>query len=136
MTTLTIGLAQTQQTDNFDANAKTIFRFLKQAVQSGIQIVCFPETQTVGYRADIVADDAPVPVDNLNSLHEEIAEYCGRAQIACVLGTETPLESDPHGGKPYNSAIVISETGTILGTHHKTRLTSLDAVAYTVRSKY
>ncbi|MCE9531806.1 MAG: carbon-nitrogen hydrolase family protein, partial [Planctomycetes bacterium] len=33
-------------------------------------------------------------------------------------------------GKPYNSALVISPEGEILGVHHKTKLTPLDAVAY------
>ena len=51
--------------------------------------------------------------------------------MACILGTETPLESNPHHGKPYNSALVISEAGRVLGVHHKTRLTPLDALAYT-----
>jgi len=130
MAMLKIGLAQTRQTSDFDINAETIFRFLDLAAQSGVQIVCFPETQTVGYRADITAADAPVPVEKLDELHKVIADSCGRLGIACVLGTEVPQESDPHGAKPYNSTIVISEKGTILGTHHKTRLTPLDAVAY------
>ena len=46
--------------------------------------------------------------------------------MACVLGTETPTE-----GLPHNSAIVISPEGEILGVHHKTRLTPMDAIAYT-----
>ncbi len=130
MATLKIGLAQTRQTDDFDANTETILRFLRQAAQSGVQIVCFPETQTVGYRADITPADAPVPVEKLRVLHSEIAAMCGQLGIACILGTEIPLESNPDSGKPYNSTIIISEKGTILGTHHKTRLTPLDAVAY------
>src|SRR5262245_21709278 len=48
--------------------------------------------------------------------------------MACVLGTETPHEAA--GRKPYNSALVINEKGRMLGVHHKTRLTPLDAIAY------
>lgn len=51
--------------------------------------------------------------------------------MACVLGTETPLAADPERGKPYNSALVIAEDGRILGAHHKTKLTPLDALVYT-----
>ncbi len=51
--------------------------------------------------------------------------------MGCVLGTETPLASAPITGKPYNTALVISPDGAILGAHHKTRLTPLDAVYYT-----
>ena len=131
MNTLRIGLAQVRQTDRIDDNAKTIFRFLEQAADERVQIVCFPETQTRGYRADITSAGAPVLVRELSDLHQRVAERCGDLRLACVLGTEIPLESDPERGKPYNSVIVISETGEILGTHHKTRLTPLDAMAYT-----
>lgn len=130
MNTLRIGLAQVRQTDSFKENAQTIFSFLDQAHGAGVQLVCFPEAQTAGYRADITRADAPVPVEQLTELHQRVAARCRELGLACVLGTEIPLESDPENGKPYNSVVVVSETGKILGTHHKTRLTPLDAVAY------
>ena len=130
MSLMTIGLAQCGQTADFDANARTIFRFLDEAHRAGVQIVCFPETQTVGYRVDIATPDTPVEPERLADLHERIARRCGELQMACILGTETPLESDPRRGKPYNSALVISPEGEILGVHHKTKLTPLDAIAY------
>jgi ribosomal-protein-alanine N-acetyltransferase len=129
MSQLKIGLAQCRQTGDVNANAQTIFRFLDEAGRAGVQIVCFPETQTVGYRVDISTPDAPVEPARLAELHERVARRCGELGMACILGTETPLESDPRG-KPYNSALVISPAGEILGVHHKTRLTPLDAVAY------
>ena len=130
MQTLRIGLAQCRQVDDFDANAATIFRFIDEAAEAGVQILCFPEAQTVGYRVDIVAADAPVPVAKLHDLHDRVARRCGELKMACILGTEIPHESDPHKNKPYNSTLIISESGEILGTHHKARLTPLDAVAY------
>lgn len=129
MTTLRIALAQCRQTDDFDTNACTIFRFLEEAAAQRAQIVCFPETQTVGYRVDIARPDTPVEPQRLDDLHCRIARRCGELKIACVLGTETPLESNP-AGKPYNSALVIAPNGDILGVHHKNRLTPLDAIAY------
>jgi len=126
MNILRIGLAQVRQSDDFDDNAKSIFRFLEDAAQQKVQILCFPETQTVGYRVDVVAPDAPVPADRLEELHARVARRCGELGMACVLGTETPTE-----GLPHNSAIVISPEGEILGVHHKTRLTPMDAIAYT-----
>ncbi len=128
---LRLGLAQTSQVGDFDRNAATILRFIDDAAAQGVQLLCFPETQTVGYRVDIANIDDPVPVAKLNELHREVARRCGQAKMACVLGTEIPLESDPQGGKPYNAALVVDETGRILGAHKKTRLTPLDAVAYT-----
>ncbi len=130
MPTIRIALAQTRQSPNFDDNAATIFRFVEQAGAAGVQILCFPETQTVGYRVDITPTDAPVEPERLRDLHARVAKRCGELGMACILGTETPLESNPKGGKPYNSALVISPEGKIMGVHHKTKLTPLDAVAY------
>lgn len=126
MKMLRVALAQCRQTADFEANAATIFRFLDEAARAGTQIVCFPETQTVGYRVDIATPDAPVKPKRLRELHENIASRCGELGLACILGTETPIAN----AKPYNSALVISERGEILGVHHKTKLTPLDAIAY------
>jgi predicted amidohydrolase len=65
-----------------------------------------------------------------------VAKRCGELKMACILGTETPLESNPLKGKPYNSALTISPEGKILGVHHKTKLTPLDAVAYSAGSGF
>src|SRR5690242_13605705 len=126
MPTLTIGLAQCSQTADFDANARTIFRFLEEAAARGVRILCFPETQTVGYLVDIATPDLVVPPARLEDLHRRVARRCGELGLGCILGTETPRAE----GKPYNSALVVSETGRVLGVHHKTRLTPLDAIAY------
>lgn len=129
MNKITIGLAQSRQTSDRGDNEKAIFQFLDKSASREVQILCFPETQTVGYRADITAADAPVPIGALTDLHGRVARPCGELGIACLLGTETP-HGDPTQNKPYNSVLVISETGQMLGAHHKTKLTPLDAVAY------
>jgi predicted amidohydrolase len=126
MPRLTIGLAQCRQTADLGTNARTVFRFLDEAAARGVQVVCFPETQTVGYRVDIATPDLVVPPGQLEDLHQRVARRCGELGLGCILGTETPRA----GGKPFNSALVVSQTGRILGAHHKTRLTPLDAVAY------
>lgn len=132
MTTLRIGLAQCRQTGDFERNAHTIFRFLDEAGQAGVQILCFPETQTVGYRVDVATPETVVNPDRLASLHTEVARRCRELNMACILGTETPVP----GGRPYNSALVIDEAGRFVCVHHKTRLTPLDAVAYSPGSTF
>jgi predicted amidohydrolase len=132
MHSLRIALAQCRQTAVPEENKKAIFRFLDQAAQAGAQIVCFPETQTVGYRVDISTPDFRVEPAWLEDLHQGIARRCGQLGLACVLGTETPRA----GEKPYNSALVIDNRGSILGVHHKTRLTPLDALAYSAGSGF
>ena len=131
MNEIRIGLAQVVQTCEIDTNVETVMGSLRDAANAEVQIVCFPETQIPGYRVDICPAGTPVEPDKLNDAHEAIAKRCDQLGIACILGTETPLPDDPINGKPYNSAMVISPTGEIMGVHHKTRLTPLDAVNYT-----
>ena len=135
MTTLRIGLAQTRQTNDLATNAQTILKYLDQAAAQEVQIVCFPEAQTVGYRVDIASPETPSPVAALESLHAEVAARCAQAGMACILGTETPVPGDPTA-RPYNSALVIDEGGNTVAVHHKTRLTPLDALAYTAGSAF
>lgn len=128
MTTIRLGLAQTRQSADRQDNRAAILAALEEAAAEGVQILCFPETQTVGYRVDIATPDTEVPDGWLDDLHGEVADHCRRAGMACVLGTETPA-SQP-GGKPFNTALVIGPDGQVRGRHHKTILTPLDAVAY------
>jgi len=132
MNLLRIALAQCPQSADLQQNEKVVFEYMEEAARENTQILCFPETQTVGYRVDVAtpAPETPVPVEWLNELHERVARRCGELGMACILGTEIPNEEDPIGAKPYNSVVVADQNGKILGTHHKTKLTPLDAVAY------
>ncbi|QDU25453.1 (R)-stereoselective amidase [Anatilimnocola aggregata] len=136
MTNIRIGLAQVKQSADIDENEAKILQFIQLAADLGVQIVCFPETQTVGYRVDISTPDTPIQPQRLAELHERVAQLCRERSIACILGTETPIPSNPTGGKPYNSALVFSPAGEILGVHHKNKLTPLDAVAYSPGSTF
>lgn len=128
MNTIRLGLAQCRQTASLDDNERTIFEFLERAAGAGVELLCFPETQTVGYRVDIASPTTAVSAGRLQDLHGRVSERCKELGIACVLGTETPSRH----GKPYNSALVVSSDGKTLGLHHKTKLTPLDAVAYQI----
>lgn len=79
---LRIALAQCRQVNDFESNARTIFRFLDEAADAQARIVCFPETQTVGYRVDIARPDTPVEPQRLADLHGRIAERCGELSLA------------------------------------------------------
>jgi len=136
MNSLRIALAQCRQTADMDRNEATVLRFLDEAAAAGARIVCFPETQTVGYRVDISTPDTPVEPERLDAFHAAVSKRCAKHGLACILGTETPLETDPLRGKPYNTAIVFDADGAILGRHHKNRLTPLDAIAYSPGSTF
>lgn len=126
MTMLRIGLAQMRQSDSIERNGEAILRVMDEAAAKGVRILCFPEGQTAGYRVDIRHADAPVETAKLEALHARVARRCGELGMACILGTETPVA----GAKPHNSALVIAADGRVLGAHHKTKLTPMDALAY------
>ena len=126
MALLRIALAQTRQTSDREDNRRAILDAIDRAASRNVRILCFPETQTIGYRVDIASADAPVPDGWLDEVHGEVAARCAKHGIACILGTETASD----GGRPYNTALVIDEQGNFLGMHHKTMLTPLDAMAY------
>ena len=134
MKTLRIALAQCRQSGDFETNARTIHRFLDQAGEAGVQILCFPETQTVGYRVDIATPETVLRTEKLDELHAEVARKCSEFGMACILGTETPSKNP--GERPYNTALAIDEFGRVRARHHKTKLTPLDAVAYSPGSTF
>jgi predicted amidohydrolase len=130
MNELRIALAQCRQTAAMENNIEIILSYIEKASEEAVKIICFPEAQLVGYRGSIIPSSTPVFPDKIDQAHRIIADFCGQKGIGCILGTEIPLQTDPFHGKPYNSAIVISPTGNIIGFHHKTKLTPEDQKNY------
>lgn len=128
LTPLRITLAQCQQTADFDTNTRTIVRCLDDAAKPQAQIVCFPETQTVGDRLDFAQPDTPVEPSRLDDLPHRVARSCRDWNLEFLLRTETPHGSQP-AGKPDDSALAIIPNGGILVAHHKNWLTPLNAIA-------
>ena len=107
MTQLRIALAQTRQTVDRQDNRRAIMEAIDSAGAQDVQILCFPETQTFGYRVDLASAQDPVVIDWLDEVHAEVAARCAQLGMACILGTEVKSV----GGKPYNSALMIGENG-------------------------
>ena len=126
MADIRMGVAQVRQTADIDVNFSKIMEYLDRAGGEGVDILCFPEAQLPGYRVDITPSDAPVQAERLERYTRMISERCGQLNMACILGSETPVAE----GKPLNSAVIIDERGRVVGRHSKTILTPLDAKAY------
>ena len=73
---LKIALAQIEQTNDLNRNGQKIRQYLDLAARARVQIICFPETQTAGYRVDITRSDVPVQVGQLAALHDAVAASC------------------------------------------------------------
>jgi len=124
--TLRIGVAQVPQTSTIQTNCDKALEYIEKASGCGVELLCFPETHLSGYRAGILTPDAPCDEDGLKFATELISAKCAEYSIGIILGTETP---NP-GGKPFNSALVLDQTGETLALHHKSRLTPVDAKGY------
>jgi hypothetical protein len=73
---------------------------VEDAARQRVQVLCFPETQTVGYRVDISTPDRPVPVEWLAELEGRLATAVRGPRHGVRPRTETPLESDPTAASP------------------------------------
>lgn len=126
MKQLRIGVAQVAQCGDIGTNLKKAREYIDFAAVQGVDLLCFPETHLAGYRVGVIEPNALCLAEPLARALNEIQEECRRTGLAVCIGTETPNPD----GKPYNSAVVIDRDGTVLATHHKSRLTPRDALGY------
>jgi predicted amidohydrolase len=131
VSTIRIGVAQIPPTPVISRNLGKTLDYLDKAAEQGVEILCLPETHLAGYRVGVLDPDAPCDQDGLREATEQIAARCRDLCVGIILGTETP---NP-GGKPYNSAAIIDQTGETIAVHHKSRLTPKDALAYAPGSR-
>ena len=126
MNTIHIGIAQVPQTDVIQKNLDKVLDYMEKAYDQGVEFLCFPETHLPGYRVGILATGSPCDADGLKRATDAIRAKCAECSMGVIVGTETPNPC----GKPYNSALVLDETGETLALHHKSKLTPADAKAY------
>ncbi len=125
-TTLRVAAAQAPPSCRLTENLATVLGYLERAAEKEVDLICFPETHLAGYRVGILETDAPCDELGLAQALETIAARCAELRIGAIVGTETP---NP-GARPFNSAVVINDDGSVLTTHHKSRLTPKDALGY------
>ncbi|MFN0171207.1 MAG: carbon-nitrogen hydrolase family protein [Bryobacteraceae bacterium] len=126
-TTIRVAAAQLPPSCRLSENLSTVLTYLGKAAAEGVELLCFPETHLTGYRVGMLETDAPCDDAGLARAIECISATCAQLRIGAIVGTETPN----FGAKPFNSAVAINADGVILATHHKSRLTPKDALAYT-----
>jgi len=109
-----------------ETNLGTALTYMELARAGGVELLCFPEAHLPGYRVGVLPPDAPCDGDGLSGALERIQAECDRLSMGVITGTETPAD----GGKPFNSAAVIDDTGALIALHHKSKLTPGDALGY------
>ena len=126
MSTLRIGVAQVPQTTELARNLDKVLEFMERAAGEGVNLLCFPETHLPGYRVGLLTPEVRCEEEALEAALQRIGKRCRELSLGVIVGTETPNAS----AKPFNSAVVLDQDGRRLAVHHKSRITPLDAKAY------
>ena len=131
MSGLRIGVAQVPQTKELARNLDKVLEFMDRASDEGVDLLCFPETHLPGYRVGLLTPDSPCEVEALEAALDRIGERCRELSLGVIVGTETPNAPE----KPFNSALVLDQQGQRVAVHHKSRITPMDAKAYSCGSR-
>lgn len=111
---LRVAAVQMRSTRDLDANLKQTRSWLQKCAAQGVQVAVFPECSLTGYFADVAQQ---VTAEQLAAAEQKVAAACREFKIAAIVGS--PWRD---GGKLFNSALVITETGRVLERYHKVQL--------------
>ena len=123
-TRLRIGLAAAANAPSIAERLGTIERFLREAAEQDVAIVCFPETYIPGLRGQ----DFPVPPPDQARQQAALHEVCDSARrhgVAVVIGMEWQTELGLH-----NVAFVTARDGTVDGYQAKNQIPLEEAPHY------
>jgi len=122
--TLRIGLAAARNAATYDERLQIVHRFLEDAADQDVAIVCFPEAYLPGLRGM----DFKVPEHNQKRQEaalEEIRAAAVRLHVAVVIGLEWETSIGLH-----NAAAVISRDGGVEGIQVKNQIPLEEAPYY------
>lgn len=130
---LRIATCQFPVSGNISGNAKFIRRFMRKAADDDAHLVHFPETALPGYGR---SDFTPSSTDNWLELEDytnEIVKLAGALNLWVALGSCRRVAGSK---KPANCIYIISNTGQIVGTYNKQKLTPSETAWYTPGSGF
>jgi len=102
--------------ETVERNLKEIVRLLEKAALDQPDIVCFPEcSPMLGLSSKEIAEAAEEIPGKIFRTMAALAKRYG-IYVVCPM-------TEKHGGRVYNSAVLIDRDGTFLGSYHKIHLT-------------
>jgi len=109
MDVLRVGVAQIPQTNDIETNRDKIIEYLHLSGNKGVDVLCFPEAQTQGYRVDIVEYDVPVGDITLHLVFIETKSDENPVMTVTYLSSNNTqiIEKGWIAGMTYNSYTVL-----------------------------
>ncbi|GAH71486.1 unnamed protein product, partial [marine sediment metagenome] len=108
-----------------EENIAKIAEYMRQTHEVGAKIIAFPEGSITGYMVTIEQSKKlisklaePISGPTLS----KVADYAKRYNLYTVVGFIEKADVE----KPYNSLVLISPDGEVIGVHRKTHLGSCD----------
>lgn len=121
MPLLNVGLAQINVTvGDLSANVEKCFESAVSLADQGAQLIVLPEMAITGYPVEDLVLRPDFQQDSVNHLHLLAARLKSSTARDCVTVVGF-LRPNPDGGKPFNSAAVISH-GEVIGIYDKHHL--------------
>ena len=111
-----IALASPRFAPSVADGVQEVRRYLREAAAAGAHLACFPESYLPGIRGQ----EFSVPAHDQRALAQALEEVRAAAREAGVAAI-VPMDWEYHG-RLYNVAVVIAETGEVLGCQTKNQV--------------
>jgi predicted amidohydrolase len=112
--TLRVAAVQMRSGRDLAANVARTIALLERCAAERADVAVFPECSVTGYFGDLIPR---LSAKQLAAAEGRIARACARLRLWAIVGT--PVRQ---GGKLYNSAVVIDDTGKVRERYHKVQL--------------
>ena len=119
MKNVTIGLIQSKDRGSKENNLKSAISQIRRAAKLGAKIICLMELFDTAYFPQTENADKNKLAE---SIPGKVTKAFGRLAKELRAVIIAPLCEKASGGKYYNTAIVFSETGKILGKYRKNHI--------------
>lgn len=114
-----IGLIQTSVSENIAQNMAKTAEKIVEAAEKGAQVICLQELYRTRYFPQQESMDVKGLAETIPGESTKLFSKLAKKHKAVIIA---PLFEKSQDGKFYNSAVVISSSGEILGTYRKVHI--------------
>lgn len=111
-----LAISQSFISASITENAKTIIGDIERAAASGARLIHFPEGALSGYAKAQISSWDDYPFDGLENQLDEICIAARKFGVWAVFGCASRIDSRRN---PYNSLVVVSDTGKVINRYDK-----------------